>query len=98
MHPVLQNKGTEILEMAFATHKAASEWFSGKQLGLANGLLAMGMGVGFTLGAMISATVLSPILGNWRNVMFAYGILAIVIGPRGDVILFHLLRLTAGTA
>ena len=58
-------------------HKAASVWFPGGQLGLANGIVAMGMGLGFTLGAMIGATVLSPLLGGWRNVMFLYGAIAI---------------------
>ena len=65
--------------LSFATHKAAGEWFSGRQLGLANGILAMGMGVGVTLGSMISATLLSPLLGGWRNVLFAYGAVAIVV-------------------
>ncbi|MFC1902186.1 nitrate/nitrite transporter [Chloroflexota bacterium] len=62
------------------THKTAAEWFSGPHLGVANGILAAGMGVGFTLGSMISATVLSPALGGWRNVVFVYGAVAIVIG------------------
>ena len=64
----------------FAAHKAAGEWFTDKQLGLANGILAMGMGVGSVLGEMISATVLSPLLGGWRNIMFVFGAIAIVIG------------------
>ena len=66
--------------LSFYTHKAAGEWFSGRQLGLANGILAMGMGAGITLGSMISATVLSPLLGGWRNIMFVYGAVAVVIG------------------
>jgi cyanate permease len=67
------------IPMMFTTHKAAGEWFSGKQLGMANAILAMGMGIGNTVGAMISATVLSPLLGGWRNVMFAYGAIAVII-------------------
>jgi cyanate permease len=43
-------------------------------LGLANGLISMGMALGFLLGAMLSATVLSPLLGGWRNVMILYGL------------------------
>jgi MFS family permease len=66
--------------LAFTTHKAAGEWFSVRQLGLANSVIAMGMGVGTTLGSMISATVLSPLLGGWRNTMFVYGAIAIVVG------------------
>ncbi len=40
----------------------------------------MGMAVGFTVGAMISATILSPALGGWRNVLFLYGGISVVIG------------------
>jgi len=64
--------------ISFTTHKAAGQWFSGKQLGLANGILAMGMGVGFVLGSMLSATVLAPLLGGWRNIMFVYGGISVV--------------------
>ena len=59
--------------------KACSIWFSGRQLGLANGVLSTGMGLGFMVGSMISATVLSPLLGGWRNVVFLYGAISIVI-------------------
>lgn len=60
-------------------HKTCGVWFAGRRLGLANGIVSMGMAVGFTLGAMISATILSPLLGGWRNVMFLYGALAVAI-------------------
>ena len=60
-------------------HKTCGVWFSGRHLGLANGVVSMGMAVGFTVGAMISATVLSPLLGGWRNVMFLYGAISVVI-------------------
>ncbi|MFC1902433.1 nitrate/nitrite transporter, partial [Chloroflexota bacterium] len=66
------------IPIAFATHKAAGEWFSGRQLGVANGILGMGMGFGVTLGSLINATVLSPLLGGWRSIMFAYGVIAVV--------------------
>jgi len=55
-------------------------WFKGENLGMANGISAMGMGLGLTLGPMISATVLSPLLGGWRNVLFLYGAVSVVIG------------------
>jgi len=72
--------GLVCIPLTFTTHKAAGEWFSGQQLGLANGILAMGMGLGTTTASMFSATVFSPLLGGWRNVMFLYGALAAVIG------------------
>jgi MFS family permease len=62
-----------------ACMKAAATWFSGKRLGVANGVLSTGMGVGFTVSSMISATVLSPWLGGWRNVLFMYGTITIII-------------------
>jgi cyanate permease len=54
-------------------------WFSGRRLGLANGVASMGMALGFMLGSLISATYLSPWLGGWRNVLFLYGGIAIAI-------------------
>lgn len=60
-------------------HKTCGIWFSGRQLGLANGVAAMGMAAGFMVGAMFSATTVSPLLGGWRNTMFLYGALSIAI-------------------
>ena len=60
-------------------HKACGVWFSGRHLGLANGFVASGMAFGFMVGAMISATVLSPLLGGWRQVMIFYGIVAVLM-------------------
>ena len=59
--------------------RASTIWFPGKHLGLANGVLSMSMGLGFLVSSMISATILSPLLGGWRNVLIAYGIASIVI-------------------
>ena len=55
--------------------KTCGIWFSSRQLGLANGVLSMGMALGFVIGSMASATVMSPWLGGWRNVLFFYGAL-----------------------
>jgi MFS family permease len=61
-------------------HKAAGQWFSDRSYGKANGVLATGMGVGSTLGALVSASLLSPWLGGWRNVLFFYGTVSFCIG------------------
>jgi MFS family permease len=53
--------------------KSIAVWFKGRSLGMANGVGAMGMGLGLMLGPLISATVMSPLLGGWRNVLFLYG-------------------------
>ncbi len=54
--------------------KTAGQWFPPQQLGLANGLISMGMALGFLLGALLSATTFSPLLGGWRNVLISYGV------------------------
>lgn len=69
--------GLVAINIPVNVHKAAGIWFPGRQLGLANGIAAMGMGLGFTVGSMISATVLSPLLGGWRNVLFLYGAISV---------------------
>jgi len=60
-------------------HKTCGEWFSGRRLGLANGVTAAGMALGFMIGSMISATVLSPLLGGWQNVLFFYGAITMLL-------------------
>ena len=60
--------------------KAVAMWFRGPRLGTAMGISAMGMGLGLFLGPMISASVLSPLLGGWRNVMYFYGVLSLLTG------------------
>jgi MFS family permease len=60
--------------------KTVGIWFKGRNLGVAMGMSAVGMGLGLMLGPMISATVLSPALGGWRNVMYLYGGIAVAIG------------------
>jgi cyanate permease len=53
--------------------KTCGLWFPPRQLGLANGLISMGMALGFLIGSLVSATLLSPWLGGWRNVLSLYG-------------------------
>lgn len=57
--------------------KNAGIWFSSQELGLASGVLAMGMALGFLIGSLISATLLSPWLGGWQNVFIFYGAIAV---------------------
>ena len=60
--------------------KTIGIWFRGQHLGVAMGISAMGMGLGLMLGPLISASILSPLLGGWRNVMFFYGGISVVVG------------------
>jgi MFS family permease len=61
------------------TLKTVGIWFPSKQLGIASGALSMGMAAGFLIGSLVSATVLSPFLGSWRNVLFLYGSVAMFV-------------------
>ena len=69
---------TAIIPMS--VHKACGVWFPRRQLGLANGIVSMGMALGFMLGSMISATFLSPLFGGWQYVFYFYGAISIIIG------------------
>ena len=60
-------------------HTVAGQWFSPKQLGLANGLISSGFATGFLLGSMFAARILSPMLGSWQAVFYLYGGVAVVI-------------------
>jgi sugar phosphate permease len=61
------------------TLKVCGQWFSRRQWGLASGVLSMGMALGFLLGSLFSATVLSPWLGGWRNVLYFYSGIALLL-------------------
>jgi len=54
-------------------HKVCTMWFSGRRRGSAHAAVSGGMALGFMIGSLISATVLSPWLGSWRHVLFLYG-------------------------
>jgi MFS family permease len=56
--------------------KTCGIWFPRQKLGLATGVISMGMALGFLLGSLLSATVMSPWLGSWRRVFFFYGIIS----------------------
>ena len=66
--------------MPMNVHKTCGIWFPRKQLGMANGVVSLGMALGFVCGALLAATILSPLLGGWRYVLFLYGAVAVVFG------------------
>jgi len=70
--------GIPVAIIPVTVHKAASICFPGR--GLAQGVVTVGMALGFMIGAMISATILSPLLNGWRNVLFLYGGVSFGIG------------------
>jgi MFS family permease len=59
--------------------KTTAVWFSRGQLGLTNALLQVSMSIGSMTSTMLSATVLSPLLGGWRNVLLLLGAPAVMI-------------------
>lgn len=61
-------------------HKCSGIWFTGKRVVIANGILSTGIALGMLLGAMISDSVMSPLLGGWRNVLFLYGAASVFMG------------------
>ena len=58
--------------------KNASQWFQEKGLGTVQGIITACVGGGMMLGAMLSATVLSPLFGGWQHVMYFYGAVSIL--------------------
>jgi MFS family permease len=59
--------------------KTCRIWFPSHQLGLATGVISMGMALGFMVSSMISATLVSPWLGGWRYVLAFYGAIAMLL-------------------
>ncbi|MFC1911045.1 MFS transporter, partial [Chloroflexota bacterium] len=60
--------------------KTTTQWFSKQQLGLTNALINVSFGVGAMTATMFSATVFSPFLGSWKNLMFVYGAPPVILG------------------
>jgi NNP family nitrate/nitrite transporter-like MFS transporter len=59
--------------------KVTAVWFSGRYLGVTNAIIQVAFSLGSMVGTMFSATVFSPLLGGWRNVLFMYGAPAVLI-------------------
>jgi MFS family permease len=60
--------------------KVTAVWFERRQLGMANAMLNVAWAVGSMFGTMTSATIFSPLLGGWRNVIFLFGVPGVIIG------------------
>jgi NNP family nitrate/nitrite transporter-like MFS transporter len=72
--------------------KVTAVWFSGRYIALTNAFLYIAMSLGGMIGTMFSATTFSPLLGGWRNLLFIYGIPAIII----SMLWFFTVRETKG--
>lgn len=60
--------------------KTTAVWFKKAQLGFTNALIFIAQSIFAMVATMTSATVLSPLLGGWRNVLFLLGLPAVIIG------------------
>ena len=60
--------------------KVTAVWFSGKHLGLTNGLLNVAWSMGSVVATLSSATLFSPLLGGWRHVLFFFGAPPVLLG------------------
>jgi NNP family nitrate/nitrite transporter-like MFS transporter len=60
--------------------KVTTVWFAGKHLGMANGMLNVAWAVGAVFATLTSATLFSPWLGGWQNVLFFFGVPPVLMG------------------
>jgi NNP family nitrate/nitrite transporter-like MFS transporter len=60
--------------------KVTTVWFAGKHLGMANGMLNVAWAVGAVFAILTSATLFSPWLGGWQNVLFFFGVPPVLMG------------------
>jgi NNP family nitrate/nitrite transporter-like MFS transporter len=60
--------------------KTTTVWFKKEQLGLTNSLIFIANSIFAMTATMTSATMLSPLLGGWRNVLFLFSAPAVLIG------------------
>jgi nitrate/nitrite transporter NarK len=68
-------------------------FFKPKELGIATGVQISGFAIGGVLTTALGATVLMPLVGSWRNVLFLYSAICLAMG----VIWFLFMRGTDGT-
>ncbi len=60
--------------------RIAALFFPRRQLGLATGISISGFAVGGVLSTALSATVVMPALGGWRNVLYLYSVFCVIVG------------------
>jgi cyanate permease len=72
--------GMMVAMLPVVVPKAAAMWFPPRQLGFVNALINIGVSIGSMFATMLSATVLSPWLGGWRQVIFILSVPAVIVG------------------
>jgi NNP family nitrate/nitrite transporter-like MFS transporter len=72
--------GLSHITVVLNIHKTTGVWFTGKKVVIANGIVCTTVGVGMMISAGISDTIVSPLVGGWKNVFLLYGALCIGVG------------------
>jgi len=60
--------------------RVSGVFFPRRQLGLATGVSVSGFAIGGVLTTALSATVVMPLTGSWRHVLFLYSLVCLVVG------------------
>jgi len=60
--------------------KIVGLFFPQRQLGLAIGILNSGFNIGAILATALGATFILPLVGSWRNVLFFYSAICVILG------------------
>ena len=60
--------------------KVLGMWFPPNEFAMANGICMVSMPLASTVGMGTAAGIFSPVLGGWRNVMLAMGIITLITG------------------
>lgn len=58
-------------------HKTGAHFFPERR-GISTGVISFGFAVALFLGSRYMATLLSPLLGGWRNVLYLFGVLGLL--------------------
>ncbi|MFC2035883.1 MFS transporter [Chloroflexota bacterium] len=71
--------GAAIAAVVPSVTKIVSLFFPPRQLGLAIGILNSGVNIGGILATALGATFILPLVGTWRNVLFLYTAIGIIL-------------------
>jgi cyanate permease len=65
--------------VSIGTPKLISIWFKGRERGTASGINASGSSVGSMAALGLTNSVVLPLVGGWRNVLYSYGIFGLSV-------------------
>jgi CP family cyanate transporter-like MFS transporter len=65
--------------VSIGTSKLISIWFKGRERGTASGINAAASAMGSTVALSVTNSIVLPLVGDWRNVFYLYGIFGLTI-------------------